>query len=128
MHEHCCEMCGERRACSATVCREQLGRHCWACIEEGREITPFMIDVLCAFDSCAGGSYGGNVELYPHDGYLVLCGVPFVPLGWDEMARFAAGEDEIMVEVRRDLASFREDMERRLATRAAAGSIGDPRP
>jgi hypothetical protein len=129
MHEHGCETCGARRVCSATVCRGQIGRHCWACIEEGREITPFMIDVLCAFDSAAGVAHGTSVELYPHEGYLRLCGVPFAPLGWDEMARFAAGaDDEIMGDIRRDLASFREDVERRLATRGASGSIWEPRP
>lgn len=84
-------------------------------------MTPLLIEMACAFDSCAGYA-AGPWDFSVGDCTLTLEGRVIEPTTWESMAQLAAGSSE----AERWLAVLREDVADRLDTRARFGSIWEP--
>jgi hypothetical protein len=85
-------------------------------------MTPFLIDLACAWSPAAGVAFG-PWELLPPAGAMTFQGELVEPCGWRDLA-VMAGDD---ADAGAQLEGFRADTERRLQHRAEFGSLFGPR-
>jgi hypothetical protein len=86
-------------------------------------VTPFLLELACAFETSAGVAHD-PWEFEPPTATMWLHGRVVEPCGWRGMEVLAVGDPAAL----RWLEVLRNDVEHRLRVRAERGSIYEPRP